>query len=238
MNTSQIKNKFSFFKNDFQNGILKFDSVLKKFQDIATIHAKILNIDFDEMLKKNLLWVTLRIKYQVLSQPEINEKLTISTFPSGKTLLEFDRDFVIKSTRGVLITGSSKWCLIDKDTRRIAKIANLPSLENLTKPSVFDGKFLKTEIFDTSELKPVFEYTIKNDDIDKNGHMNNTKYAKIVQNNFSVNKLPTFFQINFLKEAMLNDKIYLYQKQIDEKILFLGKLENDEISFSGEILFD
>ena len=235
MNSAKISENISFTEKDFEKGNLKFDSVLKKFEHIAVKHAESVGVGFEDMLKQNLLWVALRIKYQILNNPLPDEQLILTTFASGKNILEFDRDFVIESNHGILIKGTSKWCLIDKDTRRISKLICLSPFDNLLQKPTFEEKFLKTETFETEDEQPQFEYIVKQEDIDKNGHMNNTVYAKILQS--PNEKYINFFQINYMREALVNQKILVYRKEFESKTIFIGKFDDNTVSFTAEIRF-
>lgn len=232
---SKIKKIIKFEQSDFVNGMLKFDAVLKKFQSIAVSHAENVGMGFYKMLEQNLLWVTLRIKYQITNLPQPNEELVLTTFASGRNIVEFDRDFIIESERGILIKGTSKWCLIDNGTRKLAKMTALSPFDNLLQPTIFDEKFLKTEIFETENMLPEFEYIVNKNDIDRNEHMNNTVYAKILQNSVIKFENYNFFQINFLKEAFEKSKILIYSKSQNQKTIYIGKFENGEISFTAEV---
>ena len=112
-----------FAEKDFENGDIKPDVVLSKFQDIAVKNAKSLGIGFENMIKHNLLWVTLRIKYQIFSVPKASQTYRLETMPQSKNVLEFDRDYLVLDGDGKqVIRGTSKWCLIDTEKRRIVRI--------------------------------------------------------------------------------------------------------------------
>ena len=228
------KEKISFDKTDFANENLNPYSIFKAFTQMATKHAQILGVGFDQMIKKNLLWVTMRVKYEVVGKILPQEVYEIITFPQSKNMLEFDRDFLLKDLSGnILLKGTSKWCVIDSKTRRIARTSaiELPCAD--IKP-VFDEKFLKTEIF-VPQTAPDFSYKVVSDDIDSNGHMNNSIYARIVFDALRLgkNKEIKTFQLNFLHEAMLNNRIDLYAKQTQEGICVVGKLCEAENCFSA-----
>ena len=226
----------SFDKNDFFDGNVKPSAVLRIFQDVAVAHANILGVGFDDMLKKNLLWVVLRIKYKVLSCPFQNEPLTVTTNPSAKTMLDFDRDFEVKNTSGkVLIQGTSKWCFIDSRTRRLAKLQIFDCLTHFDREPLFADKFLKSPTFEPTQSEN-FVYEVKKKDIDSNGHMNNKVYAKLVEKLLSQEQFDiSFFQINYVKEAMFGDKISVFKKANQDSFLVLGKLQGGEVSFFAEL---
>ena len=143
-NLQELSYQITFTKDDFENINIKPDVVLQKFQDIALEHANLLGLGFNEMLKKNLLWIVMRIKYEVIRSPKPDELLTLTTYPQAKNLLEFDRDFLITDKDNELvIKGTSKWCLLDKTTRRLAKMTSVDYPFEFNKPSVFGEKFLK-----------------------------------------------------------------------------------------------
>ena len=235
INSNRFEEKISFEIQDFYNhGILPF-SILCAFQDASTKHAELLNVGFAKMIEKHLLWVTMRIKFEIVRQPKVNEMLKIVTYPSGKNMLEFDRDYVIYDINdNIIIKGQSKWCLIDSKSRKICKMIDDVKIDN--NPPIFSEKFLKTESFEPINL-PDLSYQISSNDIDNNGHTNNTIYAKILSpiiNNISDEI--KFFQINFLKESYLGDRIDIYQKVDENSILFLGKLCERETSFTAKVI--
>ncbi|MBO7508570.1 MAG: hypothetical protein J6T39_02895, partial [Clostridia bacterium] len=102
---------------------------MQAFQDASTKHAESLGVGFEAMLSKKLLWVTMRIKYEILRLPKPNEMLTIKTYPSGKNRMEYDREYLIcDEEENLIIKGQSKWCLINSQTRKIEKMIEAPVL--------------------------------------------------------------------------------------------------------------
>lgn len=234
----KLSENFCFDENDFMSFGVRPFSVLKIFSKLAAKHAEILDIGFKKMLQKKLLWVTMRIKYQIERMPKPNEPLHISTYPSGKNMLEYDRDFLIEDENGnAVIKGTSKWCLISSETRRIAKISEIeaPELPNIE--PLFEGRFLKGDTFEP-EFLPDYTYEISRDDIDNNNHTNNTIYAKILEPILKREKRTMgFFQINFLRETHAGDLLDIYKKHAENSTLFFGKIREGEPSFSVEMKF-
>lgn len=233
-----MENKFysidiEFSENDFKNGNLLPNVLLDKFQTIASMHAQSLGVGFDDMLVKNLLWITMRIKYKIICQPKANEKLLLFTYPQAKNNVEFDRDYEIKSKDGkTLIVATSKWCLLDATTRRLARMTNVDVPVVQGKEPLFCEKFLKTETF-IPNGKPNFSYKVSEKDIDKNGHMNNTVYAKLAFDALEKGVFIKQFQINFLHEAMFGDTLEVFVKKEEENFVIVGKLDGDDTSFSA-----
>ena len=189
-----------FLPQDFDGENINPYAIFRAFTNMATKHAEILGVGFADMIAKNLLWVTMRVKYEIVGKILPNTQYKITTFPQAKNMLEFDRDFLLKDMAGkVLIKGTSKWCVIDCQTRRIARMQSIDVPCADIEP-VFAEKFLKTELF-VPEFVPDFSYKVTSDDIDNNGHMNNSIYARIVFEalRLGVGKKIKSFQLNFLR---------------------------------------
>ena len=235
-NLKKYQSYFCFEEDDFACYGIKPFAMLSVFQHVATNHAIKLNVGFDDMIKQNLLWVTMRIKYELLADILPNQKLKIVTYPSGKNMMEYDRDYIIfDEQNNMLAKGQSKWCLIDANTRHIKRMIDCPIL--LNDEPIFENRFFKTEAFEPVNCADL-RYGVKQEDIDANGHANNTVYAKILESLLErYNKKICFFQINFLKEAMLKDMLDIYLKQDNNKLIFVGKKFLEDNCFTAEVIF-
>ncbi len=91
---------------------------------------------------------------------------------------------------------------------------------------------MKTETF-IPNGKPNFSYKVSEKDIDKNGHMNNTVYAKLAFDALEKGVFIKQFQINFLHEAMFGDTLEVFVKKEEENFVIVGKLDGDDTSFSA-----
>ena len=154
-------------------------------------------------------------------------------------MFEFDRDFFVEDENGkILLRGTSKWCVVDATTRRLAKMQQLklPVAEQMER--AFDQKFFKTEAF-VPDFAPDYVYGVSAADIDANGHMNNSVYAKIVFDALGGNKKSIkTFQLNFLKEAFCGQRIDIFCKKVEAGVLIVGKKCEGENSFSAFVTFE
>ena len=224
----------TFKESDFCGKNILPHSVFKAFENVATKHSVLLGVGYADIIKNNLLWVAMRIKYQIVDKIMPNQQVFVKTFSQAKNMLEFDRDFIIEDISGkILIKGTSKWCLINSKTRRVEKMHNVQLPVANIKP-VFEQKFFKTETFEPT-FAPDFSYKVIDEDIDVNGHMNNAVYAQIVYDSLVEAKdaFIEIFQLNFLREAVRGDRIDVYKKNTDDEILVIGKRCERENSFSA-----
>ena len=91
------------FEKEFELRISDFDCfdkikpsvILDFFQDVAGEHADILSVGFNDLIKKDLIWVLVRTKYEVIKEPNLYSKIKIKTWPHPKGRIDFDRDYLI-----------------------------------------------------------------------------------------------------------------------------------------------
>ena len=219
---------------------LKPSAVLQYFQDLATEHAEILGIGFQKMLKSGLIWVLTRLSVKILRYPIIGEKLTVTMFPRKPHVADAIRDYYITDKDGnVIISGSSKWVVIDVNNHMIRRCANLFDFS--------DEQYIPTEPFENAnrtlsdkdgQYECVMSDRVHICELDRNVHMNNARYGDIMLNAFSVDWLKKHtiqeFDINFLSELKYGD-CYRVFKSDDDSISFLRAECDDKASFRAEI---
>ena len=117
------------FEKEFELRISDFDCfdkikpsvILDFFQDVAGEHADILSVGFNDLIKKDLIWVLVRTKYEVIKEPTLYSKIKVRTWPHPKGRIDFDRDYLIlDENNNVLIKGTSKWVIVNYKTRRLS----------------------------------------------------------------------------------------------------------------------
>lgn len=236
-NIEKLQKEITFSENDFASFGIKSSAVLKAFQDISLEHANILGIGIEDIKPKKLLWVALKIKYQIIRQPLLNEVLTIETYPCEKNLLEYLRSYLIYDKSGnVIIKGVSKWAIISSETRHLVRMTEIESPIVETKP-VFDERLTKMELYEPEFLAD-YTYKILPEDIDTNNHVNNTIYAKIIDNMLTQeNRKLEGFEVDFLKETFLGERLDMFKKHENDCLKILGKICEDKVSFSACLNF-
>lgn len=225
-------------ENDFfPNKGIKVYSILNYFQDAATDHAILIGLGYDQMIKDNMLWVVLRIRFDIYNDINYLDEISIETWPEPKSKVDFGRSYLIKDNQGnVLIRGKAVWVVIDSVKRKIVRSSEVIRYKDeYTHKSIYDEPIKKLEHIEYKNYKKVCTYKVKEEDIDLNGHMNNTKYAKIVFDSINVsNRKIISGQIDFINEARLNDLIDIYVIDSKDKIKSCGII-NDKISFELDV---
>ena len=216
---------------------LRPSSVLDYFQDIAGIHANEIGVGYLDALKKNVLWIILYEKFEVVKRvPKYGEDVEVYTWPKKGDKVFFYREYEIKDKEdNLLIKGVSTWCLINSETRRIERANKLE----------FPGEFYPKENYAYKMphhlgLKPTnvileYQYKVLLTDLDHNCHLNNARYLDIIYNSGIYKGRGHFMdvEIAFVHEAKLNDIITLkYFKTENNKDAFVGYV-GEEVIFEA-----
>ena len=222
-----LQHDLNFKAEDFDSkGNIKASSLMYAFQEIAADHAKGLGLGFDDLMVNNYIWVLSKVRFEVCGKIEQGRDYKLVTFPRPKKGVTFFRDYYIYDGEEAIAKGTSHWCIINFETRRIerAKVD-------------FDGIFIDYEAFDNGiEKFKVDQDTLVKfgihkvvvDDLDDNEHVNNCRYADMIEEELSGHKE---FSIYFSKEALLGDEIILYKTSDEEYTYLEGKLEDETVIF-------
>lgn len=193
---------------------LKLSSLFSYFQDIASTHAGRIGYGVIELEKDyGVTWVLLRIKVEILRNPEWLEDITIETWPQLPKKIEFDRDFIIRDSKdNIIIKAISTWLLLDIKTREIRKSEIVRVNYSPVKTErAFDYKLGKIKAFD--KLDFVYKKVIGYSDVDLNGHLNNTKYLDYIMDCFPLESHKHYavksIEVNYINEAFPGDTIIL-----------------------------
>jgi acyl-ACP thioesterase len=224
------------------NGKIKISTLMQYLQEIAANHAEELGFGFRALNQFNGYWVLSNIRIEIENLPAWNDKIIISTWPSGHNRLLATREFVGKSKEGCeILKASSEWMILDKES---SKPKNLTRL-HLPLPE--DGqKVLRQKM---KRLQPKSNYNLKGrrcvpySAIDLNGHVNNSEYVKwaidVLKRECAFDSTLKTIQATYLSEIFESDEIEIYINKISstELNLLIKKSEQDINVFLMEVLF-
>jgi len=209
--------------------VSKPESILDMFQSAAALNAIKLKVGVDDLEKLGLTYVVLRYKYVLYEQLKKDSEIIIETWPNPKGRVRFNRQFLIKDLEGnILGSGSSLWVLMDLGTRKIVKTDNF----NYQTDVLYDDKNFDVENkIDLDGLEFIYsgKYQVIRDDIDRVGHMNNTKYLKMLYNlePYALKEVT----IDYIHEIKLDDEVLLYKAKKDDYNYLIGKV-HDNLCFA------
>ena len=219
------KEKVLITSNDVDNHLnLKVSSIFKFMQMVSTNHSEKLHIGQKDTIDVGMCWVITRMQVVIYDYPKLNDEIVVTTHPGEVNRFLFPRYYEIYDKKGkLLIAGTSIWVLIDMATRKL-----------LTKP--FEGRKFPVEKCKDDIALPekvnnvdyvkVEDRKVRYNDIDLNGHLNNTKYIEYIIDM----KNKDFYDEYQVKSILVN-----YDKEIREgEVVSLFTHGDDDFYVRGE----
>lgn len=191
---------------------LKIPSLFEMLQEAATEHAQKLGVDFSKLAPMGLGWALAKLSIKLERLPNWNERVYVDTWPSKRERIATFREFTAANASGeALFAARSQWILFDLNARRIVRMERL-------KPWPADPDSAATdETFEAPLKKPDSAAAVsapchvRQNDIDLNGHVNNSVYIvwaiEPLSDEFLREKSPSKIDITFLEEVKLHQGV-------------------------------
>lgn len=192
-------------------GRMKPSALLGVMQEMAGQQCTELHMSWEELAAKGMFWAIIRQHIQITRMPRAYETITIETWPGVTSRTAYPRSTIGYDESGnELFRSMSLWVLMDLNNRSMI----LPGKSGISVPGHVRGnelplpKSLAPMHLSSSVVRQV-GYT----QLDRNGHMNNTRYLDWVQDllpsAFHRDHPMKEFTISYLHEAREGDSITL-----------------------------
>ena len=235
-----FKHQFTVTENHVDRfGRVKPSVLLYFIQEAAGKHCLLLEVDHDTLSPKNLFWAVSRNRVQITRLPRLGEKVFIETWPMPTTRVAYPRSVVAYDGDGQeLFRSISLWVLMDAGTRTMI----LPGKSGIT----VDGTLTGTELTVPRAIvsRPMDNTrvcTVGYSLLDRNGHMNNTRYMDwvddLLDSNFHRAHPAQEFTVCYMSEAREGDEIRLSYELTDGPVLTVDANRGEERVFSAQILY-
>lgn len=225
-------------------GRMKPSQILYLAQDMGGRHSALMSLDYDTLAGRNLFWAVTRHRVQVSRMPMRGETLRVETWPLPTTRAAFPRSVVAYDAQGnEVFRCITLWVLMDLNTRKMIVpgksgiiVAGTLRGNELPAPNGLIPKPLGTQ---TSR-------TVAFTDLDRNGHMNNTRcldwIADLLPSRFHESHTVTDFTVCYLAEARELQELRLNWDMSDGCTLQVdattGAGEETHRVFSAKLYFD
>jgi acyl-ACP thioesterase len=178
-------------------GLLKPATLLHFAQEAAAGHCVELGTDWDTLSTRDLFWAVIRHKVSITRLPREGETITVETWPMPTTRVAYPRSVVALDAQGKeLFRVISLWVLMDKNTRQMV----LPDKSDVIVEGILRGDELSVpKALAPKDLTESMLRQVRFTDLDKNGHMNNTRYLDWVADLLT----REFFRAKQLREVTL-----------------------------------
>lgn len=225
-------------------GRLKLSTLLYYAQEIAGQHCLELGTDYDTLAGKRLFWAVTRHRVQITRLPVRGETITLQTWPMPTTRVAYPRSMVAFDSQGhALFRSISLWVLMDMDSRAMV----LPGKSGIAVEGTLRGSELAVpHVPVLRTLSRQQHRTVTYSCLDRNGHMNNTRYLDWVEDllpaAFHQAHHPREFVICYLSEALEGQQLRLHWEMGEEGCLQVDAHREDSSQkpsrvFSAQLLF-
>lgn len=192
------------------NGNASLPMLCKFMQESAYHHAENLGFGFSHLMEKNLFWVLANQKIQIESYPRWGDKISIHTYPSGKSRLAYFRDFMLFDKQSQMIgKATTTWYAIDLKRRRPRRLEDYFEFNPVEGEFVFQERPDKLKFIEYEKTHKTFQAGYY--DLDINDHVNNVRYIEWIMECFSLDFHKSHqlneVEINYMAEAVYGDSI-------------------------------
>ncbi len=199
------------------NGLWKLSALLEALQETANEHCRMLHAGNDDLSAMGLTWVLFKIDLQVDRYPRAGETVAVQTFTKGSSFKFYPRYYVVTDCAGYPVSkAGALWMLMDKSSRNTVT----PKECGIVLPNERDAEIplkISTASNRVEGEAISFPYTPEYTDIDRNGHVNNIRYADLLCNCLGLRIMReqevSFLTINYgheiLPEMELNNTLII-----------------------------
>ena len=214
-------------------------------QEIAGIHFARISMDYETLAERGMFWAITRHKVQISRLPMRGETLHVETWPMPTTRVAYPRSIIAYDEAGNEVFRSiSLWVLMDLNSRNMI----LPGKSGIDVAGTLRGNELASPLgLPAKPLGQRRQRTVRFTDLDRNGHMNNTKYLDwiwdLLPGQYHMGHNVKEFTVCYLSEAREGQELNLTWDFLEENCLQMDARRiaedgKEERIFAAKILFD
>ena len=225
-------------------GRLKPSMILYFVQEVAGRHFTHISMDYDALAERGMFWAIIRQRVQITRLPRRGERIRVETWPMPTTRVAYPRSVVAYDEAGNEVFRSiSIWVLMDVNTRSMV----LPGKSGISVVGTLRGMELAAPgSLVPKDLHSHRERFVCFTDLDRNGHMNNTRYMDwiddLLPSPFHQNHSVKEFTVCYLSEAREGQKLDLHWDFLEEGTVQVDAHresgDKQERVFSARLIFD
>ena len=200
------------FTQCLPNGFLKYTDLCNILQLTAAAHSEVGGISFSDMQEFNQAWVLSRMRVEIPELPKWKDIVTVKTWINTLENSRSVRALELYVNGKKMVGCETFWAVFNTKIRRPEALA-LPfeHFELYPEQKATQKSFSKINL--NNEKESVFEKKVVLSDLDIVNHVNNVKYLEwcldFVDEKLIFNSKIESFEMNFLKELSLKDKVVI-----------------------------
>lgn len=219
------------------DSLVKPVEIARLFQNLFLYQDRLMALDGT---RDDSGWILLNYDLNIYRYAQIGEKVKVATYPYSFNRFYGNRIFLMKDeNEEILAEAKSKWLFVNKKTFKIKRVTEDIAREfgdfPLEKGRGFEVDSLKSELIEKAAPEDLM---IRHDDIDFNGHVNNTVYFSVFFD-FTPKEIlesykPYKIQIMYKKQILLEDApvVRTVQYEEDSQLYTEYEISSDEGVFT------
>ena len=219
---------------------LKLSSLMSMLEESACCSADELGFGYDDISPRGIGFILANWYIELARPIKLGERLTVHTWPMKPKTTIFFREFEVYSGEEKVCAATTRWCMVDIKT--FAVLPTSAFFENDTR-EYNDCRALE---FNSWRLAPVndgvmsYVKAVSASDYDHYFHVNNTKYADICLDAFTVDELAgrsiEKVQITYVKQCKFGETLEIYRQDDGDLSCLEGRV-GDEARVRFKIKF-
>ena len=205
------------------NGFLKLTELCNLLQLTAAAHSELGGISFTDMQEFNQAWVLSRMRVEITELPKWRDVVSVKTWINSLENSRSVRALEMYLNGKKIIGTETFWVVFNTKTRRPEALA-LPYEHFVLYPNEKATKDSFSKIDISKDREILSEKIVSLSDLDIVNHVNNVKYLEwcldLVDANLILSQEIKSFEMNFLKELSLGDKIVLHECMSEKTTVF------------------
>ena len=225
-------------------GRLLPSKILYMMQEVAGNHFAQMAMDYDSLAQRGLFWAITRNKVQITRLPMRGETIRLETWPMPTTRVAYPRSIVAYDEAGNEVFRSiTLWVLMDANNRSMV----LPGKSGIDVVGTLRGNELASPLgLPAKALVNRRKRYVNFTDLDRNAHMNNTRYLDWVYDllgaDFHKDHTLREFTLCYLNEAREGQQLELSWDFPEAGCLMMDAHRHQEDKsdrvFAAKLLFD
>lgn len=182
------------------NKCIQVPELMRLMHETAMQHVLQLELSVWDLEPLQLAWVLTQINVKIHKLPQLGERISVVTHPSGFERIRTYRDYRVYNEEGELLASAvSVWFLMDTRSRRLASVPPKIKERIVSILSQLDDFLPKPETRPQPLVSPSHErhYQVGYHELDFNNHLNNIYYAQ-----WLLDAIPGAFQQKHLLEEL------------------------------------
>lgn len=225
------------FTQCLPNGYLKYTDLCNLLQLTAASHSENGGISFSDMQEFDQAWVLSRMRVEINELPKWKDIVTVKTWVISLENSRSVRALEMYVNGKKMVGSETFWAVFNTKKRRPEALA-LPfkHYELFPENKATEKSFSKININEEKQI--VFEKTVVLSDLDIVDHVNNVKYLEwcidLINEKTILNRDIKSFEMNFLKELSLKDKVVIHESSTENSTVF-SITKEDKTSFALQL---